>query len=178
VLGNQVTPIPVTLDGQTHTVTRPLEIVAHTLHAGQTLTVQIVANTSDYFQQRAAGALTIATADVSLPLVDPGKASPAAPGQVAATAKRVKQSGTLRIGAAQVLGRRVRVRVSGRAHGVVVVVRDRGGRLVGRSRVGTVAGSKTVSVRLRRSVTRVRVVATGRGPNGSALRAQVTRRSA
>lgn len=175
VLGNQVTPFPVTLDGQTHTVTRPLEIVAHTLHAGQTLTVQIVANTSDYFQQRAAGALTIAKADVSLPLVDPAKAPPAAPGQAAATAERVRQDGTLRIRAARVLGRRVRVRVSGRAHAVVVVVRDRGGRLVGRSRVGTVAGTKTVSVRLRRSVTRVRVVATGRGPNGTALRAQVMR---
>jgi hypothetical protein len=59
---------------------------------------------------------------------------------------------------------------------VVLVARDSGGRLVGRSRVGTVAGTKTVSVRLRRSLTRVRIVATGRGPNGSALRAQVTRR--
>ncbi|MCW2989592.1 MAG: X-Pro dipeptidyl-peptidase, partial [Solirubrobacterales bacterium] len=176
VLGNQVTPIPVTLDGQTHTITRPLEIVAHTLHAGQTLTVQIVANTSDYFQQRDAGALTVAKADVSLPLVDPAKGSPAAPTQAAATAKAVKQAGTLHIRSARVRGRRVSVRVRGRAHAVVVTLRDRGGRLVGRRRVGKVAGTRTVSVRLRRSVTRVRVVVTGRGPNGGALRAQATRR--
>ena len=37
VLGNQVTPIPVTLDGQRHTVTRPLEAVAAVARQGRPL---------------------------------------------------------------------------------------------------------------------------------------------
>src|SRR4029077_6921421 len=44
VLGNQVTPIPVTLDGETHTAKIPLEMVAHTLAPGETVTLQLVAS--------------------------------------------------------------------------------------------------------------------------------------
>src|SRR4051794_31581730 len=45
VLGNQITPIPVTLDGRTHVAGRDLEIVAHTLAAGRSVTLQVVAKT-------------------------------------------------------------------------------------------------------------------------------------
>jgi ABC-2 type transport system ATP-binding protein len=48
VLGSVVTPIPVTLDGHTHTVTVPLEPVAHTLRPGQTVTLQLVASAGLY----------------------------------------------------------------------------------------------------------------------------------
>ncbi len=69
VLGNQVTPIPVTLDGQSHTVTIPLEQVAHTLSAGQTLTLQVVASTANYENFGSFGVLNVANLGVSLPTI-------------------------------------------------------------------------------------------------------------
>jgi ABC-2 type transport system ATP-binding protein len=48
VLGNQITPIPVTLDGAQHSVTRPLEVVSATTKPGESLTLQIVASTTAY----------------------------------------------------------------------------------------------------------------------------------
>jgi len=168
VLGNLVTPIPVTLDGQTHTVTRPLEIVAHTLHAGQTLTVQIVANTTAYFGQRAEGTVTIAGADVSLPLVDPSKTPPAA-------SKAATRAGSLRIRGARLNGRMVRVRVAGRAHAVTITIRDVHGRALGHRRIKQLSGARTVAVALLRRAAKVRVIVTGRAPDGRALRASVVR---
>ena len=56
VLGNQVTPIPVTLDGQAHTVTIPLEAIAADAAAGSTYTLQITDGTTVYFAARSAGA--------------------------------------------------------------------------------------------------------------------------
>ena len=55
VLGNQVTPIPVTLDGQAHTLTIPLEAVAADVAPGSTYTLQITDGTSVYFAARSAG---------------------------------------------------------------------------------------------------------------------------
>ena len=173
VLGNLVTPIPVTLDGQEHTVTRPLEIVAHTLHAGQTLTLQLVANTTAYFEQRAEGAVTVSKADVSLPLVTPGVAQDSGAGVLGA--KQSNRAGSLQIRAARLKGRTLRVRVSGRARSVAIVVRDRGGRAIGRKRIGTLAGTKTVGVRLRRRASRFQVIVSGRAANGRPLRASVSK---
>ena len=48
VLGNIVTPIPVTLDGHPHTVSLSLEPVAHTLRPGQTVTLQLVSSAGLY----------------------------------------------------------------------------------------------------------------------------------
>jgi hypothetical protein len=76
VLGNLVTPIPVTLDGKEHTVSRPLEVVAETAAPGQALTLQLVANTSAYDTQRASGAVTFSKIDLSLPRVDPSVVTP------------------------------------------------------------------------------------------------------
>jgi ABC-2 type transport system ATP-binding protein len=69
VLGNQVTPIPVTLDGQSRTITIPLEQVAHTLSPGQTLTLQIVASTFNYENLGAFGVLNVSNMQVSLPTI-------------------------------------------------------------------------------------------------------------
>jgi ABC-2 type transport system ATP-binding protein len=167
VLGNLVTPIPVTLDGQSHTVTRPLEIVAATLHAGQTLTVQIVANTTAYFQQRAQGAVTLSKAEVTLPLVSPSTRAPVPPTSSPGTTAR----GALRIRAARVCERTARAWLSGDARAVVVTVRDRRGHELGRRRVGRLLGKRTVTMRLKRESFAARVVATGRGPGGRRLRA-------
>jgi ABC-2 type transport system ATP-binding protein len=67
VLGNQITPIEVTLDGQTHSVTVPLEMVAFAATAGQHLTLQLVATTVAYAPPRLGGSVTFDQIDLSLP---------------------------------------------------------------------------------------------------------------
>ena len=64
VLGNQVTPLPVTLDGARHTVARRLEGVAA---AGGRYRLQIVGGSQDYGPVRGAGAITFASARIKLP---------------------------------------------------------------------------------------------------------------
>ena len=71
VLGNQVTPIPVTLDGQTHTISEPLEMVAATLNPGQKVTVQIVASAADYETITSLGQLDVSGMTLTLPTADP-----------------------------------------------------------------------------------------------------------
>jgi hypothetical protein len=72
VLGNQVTPIPVTLDGQQHAITIPLEAVAADASAGSTYTLQITDGTSVYFAARNAGLVNLSHISVSVPTVAPG----------------------------------------------------------------------------------------------------------
>jgi len=67
VLGNQVTPIALDLDGSTHTVTRPLETVAHRLKQGQRLTLQLVATTVAYARPQLGGRVRFASIRVRLP---------------------------------------------------------------------------------------------------------------
>ena len=71
VLGNQVTPIAVTLDGAEHTVTRSLEGVAAALEPGSSYRLQLVGGTSDYGPVRAAGTVTFRTIRLTLPTGDP-----------------------------------------------------------------------------------------------------------
>lgn len=74
VLGNQVTPVPVTLDGATHTASLPLEILAATDAPGETFTLQLTASTVAYQPQRAAGAVTFTHIHIALPTVVPTSA--------------------------------------------------------------------------------------------------------
>jgi ABC-2 type transport system ATP-binding protein len=76
LLGNQVTPIPVTLDGAGHTVSEPLEIVAATDRPREHLTLQIVASTVAYETQRTTGAIDLNTVHLVLPTVDPSARPP------------------------------------------------------------------------------------------------------
>jgi ABC-2 type transport system ATP-binding protein len=69
VVGNQITPIPVTLDGETHTLTVDLEDIAHRLDAGAALTLQIVATTVAYATPRLGGQVDFSRIDVELPVV-------------------------------------------------------------------------------------------------------------
>lgn len=69
VVGNQITPVPVTLDGEPHEVTLPLEIVAHRAPAGATLTLQIVATTVAYGQPRLDGSVDLSDIHITLPVV-------------------------------------------------------------------------------------------------------------
>lgn len=67
VLGNQITPIPLVLDGASHELTIPLEVVAFTLEPGASLTLQIVATTTAYGEPRLGGSVTFTAIDVVLP---------------------------------------------------------------------------------------------------------------
>jgi ABC-2 type transport system ATP-binding protein len=69
VLGNQVTPIPVKLDGAKHTITRRLEGVATTLPAGGHYHLQLTGGSLVYGPTRGAGAITFSGARVELPTV-------------------------------------------------------------------------------------------------------------
>ncbi|MDZ5085271.1 MULTISPECIES: CocE/NonD family hydrolase [Mycobacteriaceae] len=67
VLGNHATPIPVVLDGDTHTVTFSMGQVAHTLAPGQSVTVQIVTSSAKFLNFYSWGAITVEGMSVSLP---------------------------------------------------------------------------------------------------------------
>ncbi|UDY36873.1 alpha/beta hydrolase family protein [Dermatobacter hominis] len=69
VVGNQITPIPVTLDGQEHEVEVPLEVVAHKVTPESDLVLQVVATTTLYGVPRLGGTVDLTTIDVSLPTV-------------------------------------------------------------------------------------------------------------
>jgi len=67
VLGNLATPVPVTLDGRTHTVTVRLEQVAHTLRPGETVTLQLVASAVPYLTLGSLGVLNVSDMRIALP---------------------------------------------------------------------------------------------------------------
>jgi ABC-2 type transport system ATP-binding protein len=69
VLGNQVTPIDVTLDGKSHTTSVPLEIVSQAFAQGQHVVLQLVATTVAYAQPRLGGSVTFSAINVTLPVV-------------------------------------------------------------------------------------------------------------
>ncbi len=69
VLNNQITPIPVTLNGRSHTVTVPLETVGYTATAGTSLDLQLVATTVAYVTPRLGGTIEFARVTVVLPTV-------------------------------------------------------------------------------------------------------------
>jgi ABC-2 type transport system ATP-binding protein len=68
VLGNQDTPVDVMLDGQQHSTTVPLEIVAQAMSPGQHLTLQLVATTVSYAQPRLGGSVDFVRVHVELPV--------------------------------------------------------------------------------------------------------------
>jgi ABC-2 type transport system ATP-binding protein len=68
VLGNQITPIDVTLDGHTHTTSVPLEMVAFTGHPNDHIELQLVATTVAYAEPRLGGSIDFAHIQVTLPV--------------------------------------------------------------------------------------------------------------
>ena len=67
VVNNQITPIPVTLDGKSHSVTIPLESVGYTAKAGASLELQLVATTVAYITPRLGGTITFDRVKVDVP---------------------------------------------------------------------------------------------------------------
>ena len=72
VLGNLVTPVPVILDGQSHTVQVPLEAIAYTLHSTDSLTLQITGSATAYLSLTSSGTLTVSSTELALPTVGAG----------------------------------------------------------------------------------------------------------
>ncbi|WP_432246472.1 CocE/NonD family hydrolase [Mycolicibacterium sp. ELW1] len=71
VLGNQVTPIKVTLDGTERVADVDLEMVAQTLKPGQKVTLQVFGSSASYRAVGALGSVTVSNVELSLPTVDP-----------------------------------------------------------------------------------------------------------
>ncbi|WP_319436979.1 alpha/beta hydrolase [Mycobacterium sp. RTGN5] len=71
VLGNQVTPILVTLDGTEQIASIDLEMVAQTLKPGQKVTVQLFGSSASYRAVGALGQVTVTNMELTLPTVDP-----------------------------------------------------------------------------------------------------------
>ena len=76
VVGGLVTPIPVVLDGLSHTITRPLEIVALRGRPTSDLRLQLLPSSPLYGPQRSLGSMTVSSVTTSLPLVDAAATPP------------------------------------------------------------------------------------------------------
>jgi ABC-2 type transport system ATP-binding protein len=72
VLSDLVTPVPVTLDGRTHTITVPLEGIAYTMTPDDSVTLQLVASATDYENFTAVGVIKVASMTIELPTVGAG----------------------------------------------------------------------------------------------------------
>ena len=174
VVGNQATPIPVTLDGAEHSIVRPLEPLAAAATAGSSYQLQIAPSTAVYGPQRAAGAVTFSRIHVEVPTIDAEAAAAGAGGPARADAKpRIKLGSLFRVAGSR---RKVRVAVSARGtlSRVVVRIADSRGRALGRSKPVRVQRRRKVTVTLRRAVKRGRymLAASGRTAQGDTVSAQ------
>jgi ABC-2 type transport system ATP-binding protein len=69
VLGNQVTPIPIQLDGATHTITRPLEGVATHVTAASNYRLQLTGGSQVYGPARTAANVSFSKIHVAVPTI-------------------------------------------------------------------------------------------------------------
>ncbi|MEA2168290.1 MAG: type transport system ATP-binding protein [Solirubrobacteraceae bacterium] len=122
-LGNQVTPVKVTLDGKPHTTTLPIEAVAADAGPDSTYTLQITDGSSQYFAARQAGTIDFSRVKLSVPTADPAGVD-TTPAPVACRARH-----TLRLRVAKRYRHRIRSvrvlagkKVVGRSHRAAVRV--------------------------------------------------------
>ncbi len=149
VVGNQATPIPVTLDAQTHAITRPLEAIAS---AGGRYTLQVIGGTMLYGPVRGIASIGFSSIKLTLPTV--GAETPLLGG--APSARRcvshrrfeIRLPKTVRTARVTVNGKRVKtfrragrrravIDLRGRGRSVVkvrVVARTKGGRTLRQTR--------------------------------------------
>ena len=165
-LGNQATPIPVTLDGTARSVSRPLESIAAQAGPDSQLAVQLVPATALYGPQRSTGAITFSSAKASLPTGTPVKAATIklAFGKVARTkASSVrKRKRTMRF----------RLCASGGQVRSISVVVKRGKRVVAKSRRFNATSCRKPKVRKFKSARKgtYTVVASGKDAAGRKVR--------
>ncbi len=69
VVNNQITPVPVVLDGKSHRAVVPMETIGYTARSGTTLELQLVATTVAYITPRLGGSVDFSHVTVSLPTV-------------------------------------------------------------------------------------------------------------
>jgi ABC-2 type transport system ATP-binding protein len=72
VVGNQVTPIPLVLDGKRRTVTRDLTPIAASAAKGTRYTLQIISSSKVWAPQRGVGTIAVSRARLVLPTVTTG----------------------------------------------------------------------------------------------------------
>jgi ABC-2 type transport system ATP-binding protein len=68
VVGNQITPIPLVLDGELQTVEIDLEVIVQRVAPGRTLTLQLVATTPAFAPPRLDGEVTFGRIDLTVPV--------------------------------------------------------------------------------------------------------------
>jgi ABC-2 type transport system ATP-binding protein len=71
VLGNAATPIPIVLDGQPHSISRALEMVAARAPAGSGYILQLTPSSTLYDIQRSSGVVSFSSVSISMPLGNP-----------------------------------------------------------------------------------------------------------
>jgi ABC-2 type transport system ATP-binding protein len=172
-LGNQVTPIPVTLDGKQHTVARNLEGAAAAIARGARYRLQVIGGSQVYGPVRDAAAVQLASIRLTLPTATgfsgPGASSGVLPASRRCLSRRrfeirVKRGkGKARLRSAKVFvdGRRVKVRRrAGRLRAVVdlrgrqktrvkvrIVAKTRGGRTLRDRRTYHTCAKKRVNAK-------------------------------
>ena len=161
VLGNQVTPIPVTLDGRSHTVTRSLEGVAASIAKGARYRLQVIGGSQVYGPVRGAASIQLASIALTLPTAVGFSGAGASGGVLPASrrclsrrrfeirVKRGRGKARLRSAKVWVAGKRVKVRRRGGRLRAVVDLRGRRKarvrvRIVARTRGGKVLRDKRV----------------------------------
>ena len=121
VLGNQVTPIPLVLDGQQHTLTQPLEVVAAAVDPTSRYTLQLTGGTQVYGPVRVAGTVQFSSIGLRIPTIGRRRTAGVLPSNRTCVSGRhfaIRLRGA-RSARLTVNGRRVRVR---RRHGALVGV--------------------------------------------------------
>jgi ABC-2 type transport system ATP-binding protein len=144
VLGNQATPIPLRLDGATHALRQPLEVVAAAASPSSKYALQLIGGTQVYGPVHAAATVNFSSIRLRLPTV--GRASAAS--SLLPSSRRCLSGGRFTIRLRNPRGTRLRsarLFVNGRR----VAMQRRHGRLVGVARLRGRSGSRV----------RVRVVA-------------------
>jgi ABC-2 type transport system ATP-binding protein len=158
VLGNQVTPIPIVMDGASHTITRNLEGVAASVTAGSSYRLQLTGGSQVYGPARTAARVTVSQVHVELPTITGARAGTQPEqiqGGVLPTTRRcssrrrftihLKRFGHKRLKSARVWvdGTRVKVR---RRHGRLTAVIDLRGKPKKRVKVRVRAIARTGAI--------------------------------
>ena len=157
VLGNQVTPVPVTLDGRPHVITRSLEGGAASIAAGARYRLQVIGGSQVYGPVRDAASIRFSSIRLTLPTATGFSGPGGTSGGILPTTrrcgsrrrfeirvKRGKGQARLRSARVYVAGKRVKVRRrAGRLRAVVdlrgrtkqrvhvrIVARTRGGKVI------------------------------------------------
>jgi ABC-2 type transport system ATP-binding protein len=155
VVGNQATPLPLILDGASHTIERRLNAIAHSATPSSRLQLQVIPATALYREQTSTGTVALEDIKIELPAVTltPPTSPPA--GNPAKTVIKISRVGRFSAGARKL---RVRIRVRGqKVRAVRTTVLRTNHRAVARKNVRSVRSGgrgRVLTLRLRRPLRR------------------------